>query len=134
MIAVDTNILMRLFIADTPAQAVAARRLVDEAAARRASVFVSSVVLAELCWALKKIYRFPKPDIVDALRTILDNDVFLIADRSCVEIALETWCDRPADFADYLIAAMARSAGATTTYTFDKDAAAMRPALTLLEA
>jgi predicted nucleic-acid-binding protein len=133
MIAVDTNVLLRIFVADTPKQTAAVRRLIDGAREQSVLVFVSSLVLAELCWALKSIYRWHKRDMLEALQAILDNEVFLVAERDAAEIALDTWRTGKADFADYMIAAIARHAGAATTYTFDIEAAVTRPALTLLE-
>jgi predicted nucleic-acid-binding protein len=133
MIAVDTNVLLRLFIIDAPAQAAAVQNLIDDVRRVGDSVFLSPLVLAELCWAMGKIYRKPKSDMLDSLQVLLDNNLFAIADREAVEVAVEAWTTGKADFADYLIAAMAREAGARTTFTFDREAAKMRPAFTLLE-
>jgi predicted nucleic-acid-binding protein len=133
MIGIDTSVLVRLFVNDTPAQAAAAARVVADAAARGEKITVSPLVLAELCWALAGPYRFSKADLVDALRRLAEDTTFQIADRESVEIAIDAWEAGRADFADYLIAGLARAAGARTTFTFDKEASKMRPALTLLE-
>ena len=134
MIGIDTNVLVRLFVADTPAQAAAAARLVADSTAAGESIVVSPLVLAEMCWALAGSYRFDKAALIEALRHIADNPVFHIEDREAVEVAIDGWTAGRADFADYLIAAIARGAGARTTLTFDREAAKMRPAITLLEA
>jgi predicted nucleic-acid-binding protein len=134
MIGLDTNVLLRLFVDDAPEQAGLARRLMSDVEARGELAYVSPLVLAEFCWALKGPYKADKDKVLGALDEIINSAAFEIDDRASVEAAIETWRTGKADFADYLIAAMARSAGAKTTYTFDKDAAATRPALTLLEA
>ena len=53
MIAVDTNILLRTFVADNPAQARMARHLMGHAD----GVFVSKTVLLEVEWVLRSLYR-----------------------------------------------------------------------------
>ncbi len=133
MIALDTNVLLRLFVVDSPEQAAAVRSLIDDPRRVDDKVFLSPLVLAELCWAMGKIYRKPKSDMLASLHVLLENDLFAIGDREAVEVALEAWTTGKADFADYLIAAIARAAGARTTYTFDTEAAKMRPAFALLE-
>jgi predicted nucleic-acid-binding protein len=133
MIGLDTNVLLRLFVEHASEQALHARRLMSEVDGRGEKVFVSPLVLAEFCWALRGPYKVGKADVLAALDEITDSALFEIGDRETVEAAIETWRTGKADLADYLIAAIARSAGAATTYTFDQDAAATRPALTLLE-
>ena len=51
MIGLDTNVLLRLFVEDDPAQSDRARRFVDAAAADEPCL-VNSVVLAEFAWTL----------------------------------------------------------------------------------
>ena len=51
MIGLDTNVLLRLFVEDDPAQSDRARRFVDAAAADEPCI-VNPVVLAEFAWTL----------------------------------------------------------------------------------
>ena len=53
MIAVDTNILLRTFVADNAGQTRMARHLMGHAD----GVFVSKTVLLEVEWALRSLYR-----------------------------------------------------------------------------
>jgi predicted nucleic-acid-binding protein len=124
MIAVDTNVLVRLFAADDAGQRARARHLIEQAAARGETVFVGAIVLVELIWALHARYRQPKPILLAALDRLLADSKFEIGGRDRIEAALLEWRAGPADFADYLIAVSARDAGATTTYTFDEEAGA----------
>lgn len=61
MIAVDTNVLVRLFVADEPAQAAKAQKLFDAAADREIAVWVSDTVLVELVWTLGRAYARDVP-------------------------------------------------------------------------
>ena len=65
MIAIDTNVLVRVLI-DEPSQAAhitAARALVADAG----NVFVSQVVLIETVWVLESAYQLPKAEVLRAL-------------------------------------------------------------------
>ena len=53
MIAVDTNILLRTFVADHPVQARVAQHLMGHAD----GVFISKTVLLEVEWVLRSLYR-----------------------------------------------------------------------------
>jgi predicted nucleic-acid-binding protein len=70
MIAIDTNVLVRLLVDEPgqPAQVVAARKLASDAH----RVHVPLVVLVELVWVLESCYQVTKQQVVDALRHLLD--------------------------------------------------------------
>ncbi len=55
MIAVDTNVLLRLLVGDDPAQAAKARRLFDRADAEHKAIWVADSVLVELVWTLGRL-------------------------------------------------------------------------------
>jgi len=133
LIGVDTNVLVRLFVDDDAAQGAAARALVSDAARDGESILVTPLVLAELAWSLRSNFAFVKAEILDALDQLCRNAAFVVDDRTAVEAAVDAWRDGGADFADYLIAALARERGATTTMTFDRKAA-RTAAFTLLTA
>ena len=59
MIAVDTNILLRTFVADNPVQARVARHLMGHTD----GVFISKTVLLEVEWVLRSLYRQPPAQI-----------------------------------------------------------------------
>ncbi|SBT05913.1 PilT protein domain protein [Candidatus Accumulibacter aalborgensis] len=59
MIAVDTNVLVRLLTRDDDDQAQRAQGLFDAASDTDGAIFISDVVLAELCWSLDGPSRSP---------------------------------------------------------------------------
>ena len=120
MIALDTNVLLRLLLNDDPRQSRQAQALVDGAVARSDQVLLPDIVLCELEWVLDSVYSVPKAEIVRTLRRLLDASVFAFLDRSAVAGALADYEAGKGDFSDYLIGASAASAGASTTYTFDR--------------
>ena len=123
MIAADTNILVRVFHHDDPAQVEAVRGLLTGASARD-PVLVTNIVLAEFCWVMGRLYKHPKGFIVDCLNALMVSFEIAFEDAQAVQMALKVYSEEPrADFADCLVAAVAQREGARTTYTFDKIAA-----------
>ena len=120
MIAADTNLVVRHLTHDDVTQTTIVERLFGEAEARGEQIFVGQVVLSELCWVLRSIYRFPKLEIANALRSLLDDPAFLIEERTLVEEALALFRRGTAGFPDYLVGVVAKRAGASSTLTFDR--------------
>ena len=120
MIALDTNVLLRLLLNDDPRKSRQAQALVDRAVSRSDQVLLPDIVLCELEWVLGAAYDVPKAEIVRTLRRLLDTRVFAFLDRSTVAAALADYEAGKGDFSDYLIGASAARAGASTTYTFDR--------------
>jgi predicted nucleic-acid-binding protein len=123
MIGIDTNILVRLLVSDDAQQAHAADALVNAPERADDPMLVSPIVLVEIEWALRKLYDRTKTQILEAIDRLLDHAHVIIDDREAVEAAIAAWRTGKADFADYLIGALARERGARTTMTFDRKAA-----------
>jgi predicted nucleic-acid-binding protein len=129
LIGIDTNVLVRLCVRDNPDQVKAALKLLS--GAPTASIRVSVVVLAELTWVLLRRYRIDKAALIATMESLLSRAELNIEGRSAVMLALRWYREGNADFADYLIAALNRDAGATPTYTFDEQATSS-PAFALM--
>ncbi len=117
MIAVDTNVLVRILVDEPsqPAQVIAARALASEAG----EVFVPLVVLVEMVWVLESAYGLPKPDVVQALDHLLANAAFTLEEEQRCNAALRPFRESGADFSDCLILAGCH-ARELPLYTFDK--------------
>jgi len=120
MIGLDTNVLLRLLLADDEAQYRKARQIVATASGTVGGVLLTDVVLVELVWTLRAAYRRSKDEVVAALDALLAQPAFAFDDRDLVSAALEAYRSGPADFADYLLAARNAASGVSTTYSFDK--------------
>ena len=121
MIALDTNVLVRhLYQRDDPGQSRAASRVVAGAIAAGETVFISAVVLTETALVLRRIYRLPRGGLAQAVETLWNDPAFSLEHRGLVRAALDLFRRGRADFSDYLIGQIAKQAGGTTTYTFDR--------------
>jgi predicted nucleic-acid-binding protein len=111
MIAVDTNVIVRLIMADDKIQLAAAKARLPE------GFFVSHGVLMEVEWVLRSNYRLPAQEINRVLAALLDLEEVRTPRLSWVLWALDRHA-AGADLADmlHLIAAT----GCSSFLTFDK--------------
>ena len=118
MIALDTNVLVRLVARDNEKQAQRAKAVFD--AAEHGGLFVSDMVLVELCWTLSRSYELERADISRTVRALLNNSYIAFESAIVVRNALSSFETTSADFPDCLIVAKARQAGCSQTITFDQ--------------
>jgi predicted nucleic-acid-binding protein len=120
MIAIDTNVLVRLFVNDDAAQAAKARALFDACADADDSLWIADVVLAELVWALSRSYGRPRSDVVTVLRALAGNATVQLESAAFLPQATALYDSGPADFVDCLLAVKAQATACTALRTFDK--------------
>jgi len=116
----DTNVLLRYLMADDLEQSPIARALLDTAEEAGDRFFLSLVALCELCWTLRgRPYSLDRIDLSNVVGKLLEARLFEIQDRDLVRRALADYRQGRADFADYLIGRLNRSAGCSDTVSFD---------------
>ena len=121
MRGLDTNVIVRYVTDDDPAQAAVVKALFEGAEESREQLFVSSIALCELVWALRgKPYQLPRAEIAAVLQRMLGTPLFEIQDRDLVRQALTEYRQGVADFADHLLGRQNRRAGCDATLTLDR--------------
>ncbi len=120
MIALDTNILIRLLVRDDPGQTALAERLLQESSDAGEPCYISDPVLCEVEWVLESSYRAKRGDILAAMQELLAGELFVFEDREILHQAIDNYQNSKADFSDCLIGGKARGKGARTTYTFER--------------
>lgn len=115
-ITADTNVLLRLILADDETQSLIAVETME----RAKLVAVSMHTLCELVWVMERLYKIAQPDIAVAIRALIDAENVVI-NRPIVEAGL-TVLDAGGDFADGVIAFDGRFHGGETFVSFDKQA------------
>lgn len=131
MIGVDTKVLLRLLVDDDPAQCVTARRFFASCTARDPA-FVSSTVLAELIWLLRRRFRYPNDTILSALRKMTSSDEVRFEHGDALRVFLEDKGRTPSDVADALISWSCAAARCEKVVTFDKRSARLIASMELL--
>jgi predicted nucleic-acid-binding protein len=120
VIALDTNLLVRLIVQDDEAQARAVERLLIRARRDQTSLFVADVVMCELVWVLTRRLGLGRAAIADALDRLLRTELVVVADAAITARALAAYRDGQGDFADYLIREQAFANEAVEVVTFDR--------------
>jgi len=113
MIALDTNILVRIVAADDAKQTATARTLINSQ-----TCFVPLTVALELEWVLRSLYASPRDKIASALELLLGLPSLHFERESDILSALDHY-RAGFDFADALHHASA--AGCDMFVTFDRD-------------
>lgn len=129
---VDTNVLVRYIVQDDASQAGVATAFLESHCTTNAPGYLSHVVLCELVWTLRKVYRLSKDDVVFVLVRVLSNAALQIEAPALARAALFDFEKGSGDYADYLIAHGNRQRGCEYTVTFDRRAA-RHPLFKLLE-
>ena len=120
MIAVDTNVLIRLLVQDDPDQGRHAEHLLQDALLAGEDCFVSDPVLCEIEWVLESCYDASRADVLAAIQEIASRPPFLVEDREKIRRAMSRYEKGRGDFSDYLIGVEGEMRGARTTFTFDR--------------
>ena len=115
-ITADTNVLLRLVLADDEAQGLAAVEAMEGASL----VAISVHSLCELAWVLERLYKKTRPEIAAAIRGVIEAEN-VVVNRPAVDAGLAV-LDAGGDFADGVIAFDGQWLGGETFVSFDKTA------------
>ena len=112
MLAIDTNIVVRLLTGDDLEQTQRARALIETA-----EIYVTTTVVLETAWVLRGAYGKSASQIVAALRAFAGLPTVTLEDGPRVHAAL-TWVASGMDIADALH--LAGCADCEAFVTFDR--------------
>jgi predicted nucleic-acid-binding protein len=110
VIAVDTNVVVRLLTGDDPAQFARVHKLFESE-----TIFLPKTVVLETEWVLRSLYGLSAMDIVRALAALVALPQVRSEDASAIVEALE-FSRRGLDFADALHLASSRTAERFATF------------------
>ena len=110
VIAVDTNVVVRLLTGDDPAQFARVHKLFETEI-----ILLPKTVVLETEWVLRSLYGLPAQDIVRALSALVALPQVRSEDASTVVEALEL-SRQGLDFADALHIASSRMADRIATF------------------
>jgi predicted nucleic-acid-binding protein len=120
VIGLDTNLLLRLWLNDDPAQNRRLDLILAEHGSTPGSLLVSDVVLAEALWTLRSAYRQDKAAQLLAVRSLVDEAAFAFEDRDAVVLAVSMFEKATCGFSDCLVAAKYARLRCEFTATFDR--------------
>jgi predicted nucleic-acid-binding protein len=120
VIAIDTNLLVRLLVQDDAAQSAAVETLLRETRESGQTCFISDLVLCELEWVLRSCYKAPRSRVFSSVQELLDQHLLDFEDRVRLRQVAQAYQLGKAELSDYLIGAKSQASGAAATYTFDR--------------
>jgi predicted nucleic-acid-binding protein len=111
MIAIDTNLLVRILTNDDPIQARRAAKILQSD-----DIFLPKTVILETQWVLHYAYSIDKAEIIAGLQKLLGLSNIYPENTETVTQAI-SWYEQGIDFADALH--LASSRGSDSFATFD---------------
>ncbi|AOJ66976.1 twitching motility protein PilT [Burkholderia ubonensis] len=121
MIGLDTNVLVRYFAQDDPAQAKRATTLIESLTVERPG-YITQIALVEVVWVLARAYDADRGEIAQVIETLLRVDEFVVEAADTVWKALRLYAGSSAEFADCLIERACHEAQCEYVATFDAKA------------
>ena len=117
MIAIDTNVLVRVLVddPDAPDQCEQARELL----LTHGLAWIAQIVLVETVWVLESVYGFGRAEILNIIERIRENPALELEAADRLDEALALYRDSTADFADSLIL-VAATQRRLILHTFDR--------------
>lgn len=112
MIAIDTNVVIRLLTADDREQLEVTKKLF-----RQKDIFISTTVILECEWVLRYAYRFNTEEVSRAFKALLGLPNVICESPTVISQAIE-WHEVGMDFAD--ATHLAKSQSCQSFRTFDK--------------
>ncbi len=125
MLAVDTNIIVRLVTNDDSKQVARAVALFEQE-----RIFICKTVLLEVEWVLRFSYRLPREIVAASLRKVIGLGNVAVENQDEVSVALD-WHEQGLDFADALH--LASSGRAKRFASFDQKLAKRASKLQAIE-
>jgi predicted nucleic-acid-binding protein len=120
MIGIDTNLLLRLWLNDDPAQNKRIDALLATLGGMPGSLLVTDVVLAEAVWTLKSAFEQNRSAQLIAVRSLLGETAFAFEDREAVAAATSLFEASSCGFADCLVVAKHARQDCDFTATSDR--------------
>ncbi len=121
MIGLDTNVFLRFLLKDDPVQTAQARALFRSLTPEEPG-WASTATILEIAWVLMKSKRLERALVAKTITDLLALDTIVVEQAGAVAAVVRQFQSTRADFADCLIAALARVAGCKKTVTFDENA------------
>ena len=110
MIAVDTNLLVRILTNDDPIQARRAVKIL-----KSDDIFIPKTVLLETEWVLRHAYEIERSNIIIGFQKLLGLPNVNVEDPDSIYQAI-SWYENKFDFADALHLASSRRCVSFATY------------------
>ena len=119
-VLLDTNVILRLLLADHEDQHSRAVRLFDAATDKECLLQINAEILAECTFVLESFYKVSRVAIAELMERLLCHPGIYSNEMNVLKVSLEHYCSSKVDIADCLLAARSRIQNCSIA-AFDKD-------------
>jgi predicted nucleic-acid-binding protein len=113
---VDTNVLVRHLIGDPPKMAARATAYLQ----RESELLIADLIVAETIYVLESFYEVARPEISEAMRSLILMESVSVVDAPLLLRAVEIYEYDRLDFAEAYLIASAESTGVMQVASFDR--------------
>ncbi|MDP4011387.1 MAG: PIN domain-containing protein [Candidatus Roizmanbacteria bacterium] len=117
----DTNIFIRFFLRDHKSHSPQAKKYIDEAKAGKRTLIILPVILIEVEYVLRKVYKISRADTHVYMLSVVQSNYFTIIDHDIITQVLSLYKKNAGiDFVDIFLHLKAQQAGGEVL-SFDTD-------------
>ena len=116
----DANVLLRFLTGEPEQLADRSAALLEKSERGELGLRIHPVVVAEVVWVLESFYGYSKDQIRESLLPLLEGHRLRVEGGSAAIQALQTMAEQNVDYADALLAELARERSEGVA-SFDKD-------------
>ncbi len=116
---IDTVILLD-FLSGEEEKVERIETLLEEISQKGEKLFIPEEVIIELVYFLEYGYRWEREDIVNVIRTILDDETYNVEIKPFIKEALRMYEEKKGSFLDCMKAAKAKKIGVKEVITFNR--------------
>lgn len=120
MIALDTNVILRVLLGDDEEQGARAKRRLRRAETDNQPLLLTDLVLYELIWLLSKRYDFTRFEVLDALAVLAGMPALCFEEYELLTELIGRGRASSADLPDLFIGLRGAALGCESTLTFEK--------------
>ncbi|MDL1971195.1 MAG: type II toxin-antitoxin system VapC family toxin [Candidatus Desulfofervidaceae bacterium] len=117
---VDTNVFIRFFVKDNTEKAAGLKRLIQKAREGELVLHIVPIVILEIVWVLEKVYKWPKQEVIELIKALLNTPELKVEMKDVVDQAIKLYESTGIKFADAFIACWVKKRGGKRIYTYDK--------------
>jgi len=117
----DTNVLLRFYLRDYEEQFAQVKQLITAIESGKHRPYISTTVLLEMAYVLRKLYGLPKKEVLTAIRSVMGMRGLVVVDKAHTAGAIALFAKKSIAFADCILATQVRSD--MTLVTFDQQLA-----------
>ena len=108
VIIVDTNVILRLILADDPKLSLQSKEIFDLAETGKVGIYIDEVIVAEVVWVLSSFYRQSKEDIVKHLKDMISQRWIVNPRKKLILAALNLFSETNLSYIDAWILLVSR--------------------------